>query len=648
MLAPTGGRAAGILGEEEGDYDEECGGLGIACDVCGECSSSDDEYDQDYSECDELNLEDAATNLAAFRQLVECNAVGDEDSSDDESSHDSIGSSSAASSFNLSAGEFNTFVANSSNKQRKEKGFVKPKKTVKTRGDVRRESQRDTRGDNAFSALAEPFVTPMRDTEEDGSPWSPTTPFSAQSGVSLADSMLQSQRDLMATLTAKAKAISPPLTFMGVHVPPGLSDAVLKKKASLDDAVLKKKARKAKRAAAKEEIEVIEHDDEVAVAAEVLVVADTAKGKGVGQVARAVKKIESRTFGTQTDLALPHRTMTIWTPHFPDVDAIVEECEEHAEKEDLERDLQGGSTATEFFLNIICPPQIEGIDSVEMESIDCVGLEDDSTTTPRSPVQNHLSLLMMPGRVEHDEHGNKTSFPQAKLQDQPDPMESSEKNKEAGQVRELIDEHSNVWKSWEHLWTTAMSMACGTHIAEDLSMCPAQLPSDDEGRKPSVTGVRKAASKVGGRRMRLRRGVTLDSGAAANVMPRRMLRKKMRVRASPGSKRGVHYLAANNARIKNEGEVDFQFQSDNHDFHSWVFQVAEVNKALCAVSYMVDHDYRVVFDRDKTTGVDTSFMLHKPSGKTIKLRREKNVWVIDVTVTEDDSADRGEDFARRG
>ena len=41
----------------------------------------------------------------------------------------------------------------------------------------------------------------------------------------------------------------------------------------------------------------------------------------------------------------------------------------------------------------------------------------------------------------------------------------------------------------------------------------------------------------------------------------------MKVRASQASKAGVHYVAADGARIPNEGEVDFSFQDkDGNDF----------------------------------------------------------------------------------
>ena len=68
---------------------------------------------------------------------------------------------------------------------------------------------------------------------------------------------------------------------------------------------------------------------------------------------------------------------------------------------------------------------------------------------------------------------------------------------------------------------------------------------------------------------------------------------------------------------------------------SWTFQIAEVNKALASVSYLVDHNHRVVFDQDEDTGEDISFITNKTDGETIKMRRDRNVWVIDAYIEED-------------
>ena len=141
------------------------------------------------------------------------------------------------------------------------------------------------------------------------------------------------------------------------------------------------------------------------------------------------------------------------------------------------------------------------------------------------------------------------------------------------------------------------------------------------------------------------RGITVDSGAADPVMPRRLLRGKSKVRPSAASKLGVHYVAADDARIPNEGEADFAFKTQDGQPISWVFQIAEVNKILAAVSALVDSGHRVIFDRDEITKMDASFILHKSSGKSIKMRRDRNVWVIDAYVEESEDEDNGSGFA---
>ena len=94
----------------------------------------------------------------------------------------------------------------------------------------------------------------------------------------------------------------------------------------------------------------------------------------------------------------------------------------------------------------------------------------------------------------------------------------------------------------------------------------------------------------------------------------------------------VHYVAANNGRIPKKGEVEFDFETEDGQPEMLVMQIAEVNKALGSVSYMVDHEFKVVFDKDEATGTDLSMMIHKPTGRTTRFRREKNVWILDAYV----------------
>ena len=135
------------------------------------------------------------------------------------------------------------------------------------------------------------------------------------------------------------------------------------------------------------------------------------------------------------------------------------------------------------------------------------------------------------------------------------------------------------------------------------------------------------------------RGMTVDSGAADNVIPRRMVKGKFySIRPSKGSRAGVHYVSASSTRIPNEGECDFHFQTKDGQKENFTFQIAEVNKALCVVSYLVDQNNQVIFDRDKATGLDIS--------RIINVTRERNVWTIDAFIEED--PDEAGDVGRRG
>ena len=125
----------------------------------------------------------------------------------------------------------------------------------------------------------------------------------------------------------------------------------------------------------------------------------------------------------------------------------------------------------------------------------------------------------------------------------------------------------------------------------------------------------------------------MDSGAADNVIPRRLLRGR-KIRPSEASKAGIHYVACNNGRIPNEGEAELEFRSKEGHGHRWTFQVAEVSKVLAAVSALVDSGHRVVFDRDEKTGADVSFIVDKATGAATKMRRERNVWVVDAWIEE--------------
>ena len=157
----------------------------------------------------------------------------------------------------------------------------------------------------------------------------------------------------------------------------------------------------------------------------------------------------------------------------------------------------------------------------------------------------------------------------------------------------------------------------------------------------------KKSSSPSSTKLRLKRGITMDSGAGNSVMPRRMVIKKDEIRESEGSKNGIHYVAANNGRIPNEGEYDLKFNTvEGHE--QWLtFQIAEVNKALCSISSLVDEGYKIVFDKNTKTDQDTSYMIHKETCVITRFRRARNVWVLDAFVdVENNNISQG--FRRRG
>ena len=97
-------------------------------------------------------------------------------------------------------------------------------------------------------------------------------------------------------------------------------------------------------------------------------------------------------------------------------------------------------------------------------------------------------------------------------------------------------------------------------------------------------------------------------------------------------------MSASANRIKNEGATDLHFDTGEGHAQCWTFQIAEVNKCLASVSYLVDHNHRVVFDKDMESGRDISFITNKATGAAIKMRRDRDVWVIDALIADDTEA----------
>ena len=126
--------------------------------------------------------------------------------------------------------------------------------------------------------------------------------------------------------------------------------------------------------------------------------------------------------------------------------------------------------------------------------------------------------------------------------------------------------------------------------------------------------------------VRIRKGLTVDSGAADHVMPIGWLVMFI-VMASLGSKRGLHYVAADGTRIPNLGQQLVRFMTLDGTWCEVMFQVAGIHKPLVSVSKLIEAGYRVVFD------TDNSYIIHKKTKQIIKMRKERGVFVVDAYVT---------------
>ena len=138
--------------------------------------------------------------------------------------------------------------------------------------------------------------------------------------------------------------------------------------------------------------------------------------------------------------------------------------------------------------------------------------------------------------------------------------------------------------------------------------------------------VEKIKKKLSGM-MKVRRGLTVDSGAADHVIPIGWLPTILfAVMQSIGSKAGLHYVAANGHRIPNVGQQLVRFMTIDGTWMEIMFQLAAINKPLVSVSKLIGDGYKVVFDESN------SYILHKQTKKIIRMRLEKGVFVIDCYV----------------
>ena len=137
--------------------------------------------------------------------------------------------------------------------------------------------------------------------------------------------------------------------------------------------------------------------------------------------------------------------------------------------------------------------------------------------------------------------------------------------------------------------------------------------------------------------LRIRNGMTMDSGASVFVMPTDWL-EMFELRESAGSKKGQTYIAAakDGKPIKNEGEKTIKFYTKPNKAsqkRKLTFQVANVNKMLASVAGFCDADNEVIFR--KHGGIIRSLN----DGEITPFRRHGNIYLMDAFIPNPDHPD---------
>ena len=119
--------------------------------------------------------------------------------------------------------------------------------------------------------------------------------------------------------------------------------------------------------------------------------------------------------------------------------------------------------------------------------------------------------------------------------------------------------------------------------------------------------------------------VTLDSGAVDTVTPPSTA-KYFPIFETEGSKRGLHYRAANGTRITNHGARNVRGISADFKPMNMIMNVADVKKTLASAYQIVDAGNTVVLDREY------SYIVDKLTGEKTTVKVENGEFIFDLWV----------------
>ena len=135
--------------------------------------------------------------------------------------------------------------------------------------------------------------------------------------------------------------------------------------------------------------------------------------------------------------------------------------------------------------------------------------------------------------------------------------------------------------------------------------------------------------------------ITVDSGAAENVMPEHMA-PGTQTEYSEEQAAGVVYTAANGDTMPNRGKKGLHIITKEGQARKVNMQITDVSRALMSVAKVCDAGHTVLFTKkggiitNEATGAETTF------------RRENNVYRMTVKIDGDKANKAASGFARQG
>ena len=141
-----------------------------------------------------------------------------------------------------------------------------------------------------------------------------------------------------------------------------------------------------------------------------------------------------------------------------------------------------------------------------------------------------------------------------------------------------------------------------------------------------------------GKWLRIRNGITMDSGSSVFVMPTGWMTMFL-LEESEGSRKGQTYVAAakGSKPILNEGQRTIKFFTSENEKRKVTCQVAGVNKILASVAQICDNGNDVLFRKHGGE------IIHLASGKRTPFRRHGNIYVMDAWIPNPSHAGAEED-----